>query len=204
MEDHFDRLAAILDQVTGFIYPNEIEQQWGLLIVVYPYITGLVAGAFILASLEKVFNVKEVEPTYRLALLTALAFLIVAPLPLLAHLGHPERSYEILASIEYIKEGKLAARHHQERFDGTGYPSGLKGKTIPLLARIVAVADTFDAMTSSRAYRASCTAEEALEEIRRVRGSQLDPELADLFLDLCEARPEWLSGVADRRETTHV
>jgi Ni/Fe-hydrogenase subunit HybB-like protein len=79
----------------GFIYPNEFELQWGLLVVLYPYLTGLVAGAFILASLERVFNVKEVEPTYRLALLTALAFLLVAPLPLLAHLGHPERSYQI-------------------------------------------------------------------------------------------------------------
>jgi Ni/Fe-hydrogenase subunit HybB-like protein len=63
--------------------------------VVYPYITGLVAGAFILASLERVFNVREVQPTYRLSLLTALAFLIIAPLPLLAHLGHPMRSFEI-------------------------------------------------------------------------------------------------------------
>ena len=79
----------------GYIYPNEFELHWGLLVVVYPYVTGLVAGAFILASLERVFNVKEVEPTYRLALLTALAFLLVAPLPLLAHLGHPIRSYEI-------------------------------------------------------------------------------------------------------------
>ncbi|MBT4612231.1 MAG: polysulfide reductase NrfD [Gemmatimonadetes bacterium] len=66
-----------------------------MLVVVYPYLTGLVAGAFILASLERVFNVKEVQPTYRLALLTALAFLIVAPLPLLSHLGHPERALEI-------------------------------------------------------------------------------------------------------------
>jgi Ni/Fe-hydrogenase subunit HybB-like protein len=79
----------------GYIYPNEAELQWSLLVVLYPYITGLVAGAFILASLERVFNVKEVQPTYRLALLTSLAFLLVAPLPLLAHLGHPERSYEI-------------------------------------------------------------------------------------------------------------
>ena len=79
----------------GYIYPNEFELHWGLLVVLYPYITGLVAGAFILASLERVFNVKEVQPTYRLALLTALAFLLVAPLPLLAHLGHPLRSYEI-------------------------------------------------------------------------------------------------------------
>ncbi|OGC86241.1 MAG: polysulfide reductase, partial [candidate division Zixibacteria bacterium RBG_19FT_COMBO_42_43] len=79
----------------GYIYPNEIEIHWSILIVVYPYLTGLVAGAFILASLVKVFNVKEVQPTYKLSLLTALAFLIVAPLPLLLHLGHPTRAYEI-------------------------------------------------------------------------------------------------------------
>ena len=82
--------------VEGFMYPNEVELQWSILIVLYPYLTGLVAGAFILASLERVFNVQEVRPTYRLALLTALAFLLVAPLPLQLHLGHPERSFEML------------------------------------------------------------------------------------------------------------
>jgi Ni/Fe-hydrogenase subunit HybB-like protein len=81
--------------VQGFMYPNEVELQWSILIVLYPYITGLVAGAFILASLERVFNVQAVRPTYRLALLTALAFLLVAPLPLQLHLGHPERSFEM-------------------------------------------------------------------------------------------------------------
>ena len=81
--------------VEGFMYPNEVELQWSILIVLYPYITGLVAGAFILASLERVFKVKAVKPTYRLALLTALAFLLVAPLPLQLHLGHPERSLEM-------------------------------------------------------------------------------------------------------------
>lgn len=96
MDLYTEQLASLMKGVIGFIYPNEIELHWGLLIVIYPYITGLVAGAFILASLEKVFNVKEVQPTYRLALLTALAFLIAAPLPLLAHLGRPERFYEIL------------------------------------------------------------------------------------------------------------
>jgi predicted membrane protein len=95
MVERFEHLRAALGQVQGYIYPNEIELHWGLLVVLYPYLTGLVAGAFILASLAKVFRVKEVEPTYRLALLTALAFLLVAPLPLLAHLGHPERSFEI-------------------------------------------------------------------------------------------------------------
>ena len=79
----------------GFMYPNEVELQWSVLIVLYPFLTGLVAGAFILASLERVFRVEAVKPTYRLALLTALAFLIVAPLPLQLHLGHPERSLEM-------------------------------------------------------------------------------------------------------------
>src|SRR5262249_4815077 len=79
----------------GFMYPNEVELQWSVLIVLYPFLTGLVAGAFILASLERIFRVEAVKPTYRLALLTALAFLIVAPMPLQLHLGHPERSLEM-------------------------------------------------------------------------------------------------------------
>ena len=84
-----------MNGVEGFMYPNEIALQWSVLIVLYPFITGLVAGAFILASLERVFRVEAVKPTYRLALLTALSFLIVAPLPLQFHLGHPERSPEM-------------------------------------------------------------------------------------------------------------
>ena len=59
-------LGEVLKQVTGYIYPNEVELHWSVLIVLYPYLTGLVAGAFILASLVRVFNVKEVQPTYRL------------------------------------------------------------------------------------------------------------------------------------------
>jgi Ni/Fe-hydrogenase subunit HybB-like protein len=88
-------MESVLPAVQGFMYPNEVELQWSILIVLYPFITGLVAGAFILASLERVFNVEAVKPTYRLALLTALAFLLVAPLPLQLHLGHPERSLEM-------------------------------------------------------------------------------------------------------------
>ena len=86
---------GLVAAVQGFMYPNEIELQWSVLIVLYPFITGLVAGAFILASLERVFKVEAVKPTYRLALLTAAAFLIVAPLPLQLHLGHPERSLQM-------------------------------------------------------------------------------------------------------------
>jgi len=90
-----DKERSVQIPVEGFMYPNEVELQWSVLIVLYPFLTGLVAGAFILASLERVFRVEAVKPTYRLALLTALAFLIVAPLPLQLHLGHPERSFEM-------------------------------------------------------------------------------------------------------------
>jgi len=87
-----------MEGLQGFIYPNEQELAWSVLIVLYPFITGLVAGAFILASLERVFNIKAVRPTYRLALLTAFAFLIVAPMPLVAHLHQPTRAWEIMAT----------------------------------------------------------------------------------------------------------
>jgi len=96
MEDHTQHLYEMLSMVEGYIYPNEIELQWGILVVLYPYITGLVAGAFILASLERVFKIKVLRPTYHLALITALAFLICAPLPLIAHLGQPGRAYQIM------------------------------------------------------------------------------------------------------------
>ena len=87
MEQHIQHLYEMLSQVEGYIYPNEIDLYWGFLIVIYPYVTGLVAGAFILASLERVFNVKVLRPTYEIALLTALSFLIVAALPLVSHLS---------------------------------------------------------------------------------------------------------------------
>ncbi len=93
-----EHLYEALSKVEGYIYPNEIELHWGILIVLYPYITGLVAGAFILASLERVFNVKVLRPTYQLALVTALAFLMVAILPLVTHLGKPFRAYEIMTT----------------------------------------------------------------------------------------------------------
>jgi Ni/Fe-hydrogenase subunit HybB-like protein len=86
----------MLSKVDGYIYPNEIELNWSILIVLYPYITGLVAGAFILASLERVFKVRVLRPTYTIALITALAFLLVATMPLISHLGKPLRFFEIM------------------------------------------------------------------------------------------------------------
>src|SRR5665648_230138 len=96
MEPNYQHLYDILAHAQGYIFPNEIDLQWGILIVVYPFITGLVAGAFILASLERVFKVKILKPTYQIALLTALSFLLVATLPLISHLSQPGRAYEIM------------------------------------------------------------------------------------------------------------
>ncbi len=79
----------------GFVYPNEAGIEWDLLIVVYPYITGLVAGAFIVSSLYHVFGLNSLKPVARLSLITALAFLLVCPLPLIIHLGRPERALEM-------------------------------------------------------------------------------------------------------------
>ena len=93
---HYKNLYDILAHAQGFIFPNEIDLQWGILIVVYPFITGLVAGAFILASLERVFKVAVLKPTYQIALLTALSFLLVATMPLISHLSQPQRAYEIM------------------------------------------------------------------------------------------------------------
>lgn len=91
-------VVEVMPHFEGYVYPNEASPQplWSVLIVLYPYITGLVAGAFIMASLVRVFNVKALEPVYRLSLLTAFAFLCCAPLPLLFHLGHPERCLEVM------------------------------------------------------------------------------------------------------------
>jgi HD-GYP domain-containing protein (c-di-GMP phosphodiesterase class II) len=92
------------------------------------------------------------------------------------------------------------ARHHQEKFDGTGYPHGLKGNDIPLNARIIAVADTYDSITSSRAYRAGRSHEVAMAEIARVAGAQLDPAIVRVFDAVCAAEPEWIARFNIQRE----
>ena len=96
MVQHLQDLYEVLSKVDGYVYPNEIELNWSILIVLYPYITGLVAGAFILASLERIFKIRILKPTYGIALLTAFSFMLVATMPLVSHLGKPLRAYEIM------------------------------------------------------------------------------------------------------------
>jgi putative two-component system response regulator len=95
---------------------------------------------------------------------------------------HSQTGEHILKPLVEDKEILKAVRHHHERYDGAGYPDGLKGERIPLLARIISVADTFDAMTSERPYRKALTEEAACAEVERCRGTQFDPEAADAFL----------------------
>jgi HD-GYP domain-containing protein (c-di-GMP phosphodiesterase class II) len=85
-------------------------------------------------------------------------------------------------------------------YDGKGYPHGLKGEHIPLHGRIIAVADTYDSITSSRAYRAGRSHEVAMKEIERVAGAQLDPNIVEVFKKVVSTEPEWLQRFSIRRE----
>jgi len=97
---------------------------------------------------------------------------------------HPEVGFRIAqATSELIPIAKYILCHH-ERWDGKGYPQGLIGEKIPLLSRIVAIVDSFDAMTSDRPYRSAMTKGEAIEEIRRNSGTQFDPDISQLFLNM--------------------
>jgi HD-GYP domain-containing protein (c-di-GMP phosphodiesterase class II) len=96
---------------------------------------------------------------------------------------HPIWSLELIDPPAILTETiEAAVKHHHERFDGDGYPDRLKGEQIPLPARLLAVADTFDALCSERPYRPAYSTEQALEEMRKVSGSQLDPDLTDAFI----------------------
>lgn len=103
---------------------------------------------------------------------------------------HPLKGVEFIESIP-IEENRRAmikniVKYHHERYDGRGYPSGLAGEDIPLEARIVAVADTWDAMTGERCYRKPLSRAEALEELKRARGTQLDPRVVDIFVGMID------------------
>jgi HD-GYP domain-containing protein (c-di-GMP phosphodiesterase class II) len=96
---------------------------------------------------------------------------------------HPEQGAEILGLAESLHKYVPVVRHHHERYDGSGYPAGLKGEEIPLFAQIVAIADAYDAMTTSRPYRPGRSRDEAIAEIMAFRGTQFAPFLTDLFIE---------------------
>lgn len=97
---------------------------------------------------------------------------------------HPEIGYDICRRIEALSEASSIVLHHHERFDGRGYPWGIAGDEIPLGARIFAIVDTFDAITSDRPYRMAQPTEVAFEEITRCSGTQFDPEVVQVFRDI--------------------
>ncbi len=98
--------------------------------------------------------------------------------------NHPSIGAHILGSAKIFQDIIPIVKHHHEKYDGNGYPSRLKGEDIPYLARIAAVADTFDAMTSRRSYRGPIDVEQVKEEIKRCEGTQFDPQIAEVFLDI--------------------
>jgi HD-GYP domain-containing protein (c-di-GMP phosphodiesterase class II) len=102
---------------------------------------------------------------------------------------HPEISSYIVSELELPDIVKHMVRSHHERWDGRGYPDGLAGSDIPLAARILAVADTVDAMTSNRSYRAALPIEKAIQEVRDLAGVQFCPQVAEVFLRCYERDP---------------
>ncbi|HXH76714.1 MAG TPA: HD-GYP domain-containing protein [Bacteriovoracaceae bacterium] len=96
---------------------------------------------------------------------------------------HPEHSWEILQDFNHFEKIATIARSHHERYDGKGYPQNLKGDEIPVAARIILIADTFDAMTSTRPYRKGLSYEVAFAELIQFSGSQFDPKMVELFIE---------------------
>ena len=102
--------------------------------------------------------------------------------------GHPLRGVRLLGPIKQLSRIIPCIRHHHERLDGSGYPDGLKGERIPLWARILAVADAFDSMTSDRPYRKALSSEAAIDELKRCVMTQFDPEIVKTFIDILSGR----------------
>ncbi len=102
---------------------------------------------------------------------------------------HPQRGLEIIAPLQFLPVEKEIVLHHHERYAGGGYPEGIKGEEISLGARIMAVADTFDAMNSARPYRDPLSKDTILAELEKVSGTQLDPMVVKVFLELLQKNP---------------
>jgi response regulator RpfG family c-di-GMP phosphodiesterase len=112
---------------------------------------------------------------------------------------HPLVAYRILTPLRFLAQEAEAIKYHQERFDGKGYPDGLKGEEIPLPARIVTVADSFDAMTSTRPYRSALPQDVALAEVLRGKGVRFDPRVIDAFASIARTRLSEINRYYDAR-----
>ena len=112
--------------------------------------------------------------------------------------NHPSIGAHILGNATIFKEIIPIVKHHHEKYDGNGYPSRLKGEEIPYMARIAAVADTFDAMTSRRSYRGPIDIEHVKEEIKRCEGAQFDPQIAEAFLDILNNNFEKIKDIQEK------
>jgi HD-GYP domain-containing protein (c-di-GMP phosphodiesterase class II) len=95
---------------------------------------------------------------------------------------HPVQGLEMVREIEFLDEAMAGIMHHHERMDGLGYPMGLAGQQIPEFARVIAVADAFDSMTTTRSYRGARSVDEAMDELRRCAGTQFDPPMVDAMV----------------------
>ncbi len=112
--------------------------------------------------------------------------------------NHPSIGVHILSTATIFKDIIPIVKHHHERYDGHGYPSQLKGDEIPYLARITAISDSFDAMTSRRTYRDSLPMDRVIEEFEDGRGTQFDPELTDVFLDILQNHPDEIKAIREK------
>jgi HD-GYP domain-containing protein (c-di-GMP phosphodiesterase class II) len=117
---------------------------------------------------------------------------------------HPVLGAQIVAPIAFLQGAVELVRHHHERFDGRGYPDGLAGTDIPLAARVFAVADSFDAMTSDRPYRGAMAVERALAEIEGGRGTQFDPEIVRIFVQMIHEDPPVLPLEDEAEDHAHA
>lgn len=112
--------------------------------------------------------------------------------------NHPTIGAHILSTASIFQDIIPIVKHHHERYDGKGYPGMLKGEDIPYLARITAVADTFDAMSSKRVYRESLPTDKIIEEIENTKGTQFDPKIADVFLDILRNEYDKIKAIHEK------
>ena len=112
--------------------------------------------------------------------------------------NHPSIGAHILSTATIFQDIIPIVKHHHEKYDGTGYPGKLKGTDIPYLARITAIADTFDAMTSKRSYRDALSLDTVISEFEKYKGTQFDPELTDIFLDILKNHYDEIKEIQEK------